>query len=230
MTYVWRAARIAGLVLALLGCTSTETGNPPAQPETGLDLTSIQFVVLPNMGDPGLLSGEADPLLAAGGTLRVTAIETGLDTVVAPIGLDSAAFSASLPVSASGWLRLQVITAAGERLAPLDVLTSDIALGAVEPLPNALGDCLTVPLQVALGVAGEARVRLQNHCADAIAFDAPSARLGLVEVDPAAAFEVAPGARLDLYVSSPTPLADEDEDVVVLRAAGGERRAVSVTR
>ena len=221
------AARIAVTALLLLGCASTETGNPPAQPESGLDVARIMFIVLPNMGDPGFLSGEADALLAAGGTLRITAVETELDTFVVPIGTVPPAFSASLPASVSGWLRLQVIAADGQRLAPLDVLASALTLGGVEPLPNTLQDCLTVPTDVALGGAGVARIRLRNDCAEPIAFDAPSVRLGLVEVDPAGSFELRAG--LDFVISSPAPLTDSDEDVVILRAGGG-RRAITVTR
>ncbi|MCA9577641.1 MAG: hypothetical protein KC668_19540 [Myxococcales bacterium] len=218
----------AALTVASTGCTSTETGNPPAQPETGLDAGRITLFTIPNMGDPFLLSGMADEALAAGGTLRVTAVETDLPAAVTPIGTSPATFSLALPAGFEGWLRLQVIRADGERLGPLDLLPSDIALGAVEPLPSPLRDCLSVVADLALEGASEAIVRLQSDCPETLSFEAPTTRLGLVDVTPAEPFELLPGRRVSLTVGVGA-LADGQEDVVLLFEAGGERRAVTIT-
>lgn len=217
------------LALWLAGCTSTETGNPPAQPETGLDATQIQFVLVPNMGDPGLLSGGADPILAAGGSLRITAVETAFDTIEVPIGVEPVSFSASLPAGFEGWLRLQVIPVAGAPLGPLDVLTGDIALGGVEPLEGPLAECLLLDRAVSLGDRGVAQVRLQSRCPEPLSFAAAVARRGLVEIDPTDPFELPPGGRVTLDVSALEPFGPDTEELVILREAGGERRAITVT-
>ena len=92
----------AALTVASTGCTSTETGNPPAQPETGLDAGRITLFTIPNMCDPCLLSGMADKTLTTGGTLRVTAVETDL-----PAAVISAKTGAELlDVSERQWHRL----------------------------------------------------------------------------------------------------------------------------
>lgn len=219
-------ALAAGLLL--IGCTSTETGNPPVQPDTGLDVGSVTFQVVPNMGDPGLLSGLVDMTVAAGGEVHITAVETTLDTVRVPIAGEPPGFSASLPADFTGWLRLQVVPLDAAPLGPLDIVTGDAAGGPVDSLPSSVGPCLEISTALMLDVEGEGDVLVRNRCPMRLTFDAPVARLGGVDVVPGDGFELSSGGRRVLRVVRNGAFPTGDAELVVLREVSGERRAVTV--
>lgn len=226
---------IERLLLAALGtlcataCTSTETGNPPVQPDTGLLAGNVTFMMIPSMADPGLLSGQVELTVPPGAELHVIAVEGAFDTVVVPIVGEPLGFSTTLPEGFSGWLRLQIITSEGTAFAPLDVLTSDVNVGGmVEPLPSPVGPCLEVPTTLTLDADGAADLVLRNRCDVPLTFEAPVARLSGVDVAPAQGFVLAPNARRTLSVSRTAGFPSGEAELIVLREASGERRAVTV--
>jgi hypothetical protein len=161
----WARGHQLALVVALcaMSCASTETGNPPVQPDTGLEAGNVTFMVVPNMGDPGLLSGFVQMNVPFGAELHVTAVDTTLDTVRVPIVGEPLGFTTTLPAGFSGWLRLQIVSADGPPFGPLDVLTSDAAIGGmVELLPSPVGECLEVPTSLTLDADGAADRRARQ--------------------------------------------------------------------
>lgn len=223
------------LLLAALGtlcvtaCTSTETGNPPAQPDTGLLVGNVRFMVVPSMTDSGLLSGEVELIVPPGAVLHVIAVEGAFDPVVVPIAGEPLGFSTTLPEGFSGWLRLQIIASDGPAFSPLDVVTSDASLGGmVDALPSPVGTCLEVPSTLALDADGAADLELRSRCDVPLTFDAPLARLGGVDVVPAQGFVLAPNARRTLSVSRNGGFPTGEAELIILSEASGERRAVTV--
>lgn len=224
-------ARFAAVLAAAcaISCSSTETGNPPVQPDTGLQLGNVSFLLVPGMTDPGLLSGQVDFMVPPDSELHVTAVETLFDTVVVPIAGEPLGFSTTLPAGFEGWLRLQIISVDGTAFAPLDLVTSDVAVGGmVEALPMPLGDCLTVPRTLTLDATGAAELELRNDCAEPLTFDAPVARLGGVDLAPPDEFTLAPESRRTLTITRTADFPAGQLELVILREASGERRAVTV--
>lgn len=215
-------------LLCATGCTSTETGNPPVQPDTGLLVGNVRFIEVPGMADPGLLSGEVELVVPSGAALHVTAVEGEFDTVVVPIVGEPLSFSTTLPEGFSGWLRLQIIPSDGPAFAPLDVVTSDGAVGMVEALPSPLGDCLEVPTALSLDADGAAELELHSTCDDPLTFEAPLARLGGLALTPAAGFTLQRNTRRTITLSRTGDFPTGQAELVVLREASGERRAVTV--
>jgi hypothetical protein len=215
--------------LCALGCTSTETGNPPAQPDTGLEAGNITFLLVPNMGDPGLLSGFVQMNVPFGAELHVTAVDTTFDTVRVPIVGEPPGFTTTLPAAFSGWLRLQIVASDGPEFGPLDVLTSDASVGGmVELLPSPVGDCLEVPTSLTLDADGAADVELVNRCDGPLTFEALLARLGGVSATPATGFTLARNGRRTIAIARTGTFPTGDAEVLVLREASGERRAVTI--
>lgn len=220
---------VAAFAVLSLACTSTETGNPPVQPNTGLQLGNVTFSVVPGMADPGLLAGQVELVVLPGAELHVTGVETLFDTVVVPIEGEPLGFSVMLPAGFEGWLRLQIIASDGTAFAPLDLVTSDVNVGGmVDALPMPVGECLEVPTTLDLDDAGEATLTVRNDCADSLTFDAPMARLGGVAFVPAAGFTLPAGSEQTLSLSRTDDFPAGQAELLVLREASGERRAVTV--
>ena len=225
-----RGHQLAPVVaLCAMSCASTETGNPPVQPDTGLEAGNVTFMVVPNMGDPGLLSGFVQMNVPFGAELHVTAVDTTLDTVRVPIVGEPLGFTTTLPAGFSGWLRLQIVSADGPPFGPLDVLTSDAAIGGmVELLPSPVGECLEVPTSLTLDADGAADLQLVNRCEGPLTFEAPRARLGGVSATPATGFTLARHGRRTIAISRTAGFPTGDAEVLVLQEGTGERRAVTI--
>ncbi len=222
-----RAALWLGL-FALSACTSTETGNPPAQPDPGLNPLAIQFMLVPGMGDPGLISGVADSDVPPGASLRVTPMDTVLPTLTLTLEGDPPAFSSSLEAGYEGWLRLQIVHPDGELRRPLDIVTGDVATGPVEPLPAPVGPCLQVETDLTLGPDGTVQVAIANDCPGDLLFEDPSMRLGLMDLVPLGGFSLAVGQTATLEVRANGMTQPGSEDVLLLSETSGERRAVTI--
>jgi len=196
-------------VFGVLGCEGSPQPDPP-----NFDVSQVRIVPKTSSSYP--LFGLAGTISPPEGDVWLWDLDEASAPTVAPVQGDGS-FGPIQIRPATTELRIQLRS--GEmRSSPLDVVVVGDRLGLAS---RALSDCLSIPLEVAIG-GTHADIVVDNRCADMITIDALTLRQGVAALrvsGPAAPFSVAANSSQSVGVELDPGVPPPHEDILFVHVS-----------